>query len=446
MPKIPTYESQVDIKPQSAPQVEMQNFTGGWKNATEAFKVADGVVKEFKKVRDYNEVSDAEMGLRVELGQIENEAFNDRDPNNAETYKGKIDDAIARHSSKISDKGIQRQATDKFNLTGYSTYSSISNDFRKKSIDIGQANYLRSTNQYELDYSSASNDVDRKRVKEDWVASLEGASKAGLFAADDIERMRQAQTKKFDERDLMYDIQNIPDQVATRRSQGFYSSLTNEEVQKGLDLSLRLKERKIKEDEVNYKKMVIENERGITNALASGNAHSIDDISQMVGNQEISQEFGQAYIKYISSPESVDYAEDKNGFAKYAEQVFKSGDNEMIQSAIKVALEGGADWLGVALLEEAIALRKAGITAPILAWLVPPGSDFKSAVDTDIDIAVSSIKGLEEVGAVAGSKRPRIHLEVDTGMTRGGFLSEWNEIDAHHVQGVEIIGIFSHFA
>jgi alanine racemase len=31
-------------------------------------------------------------------------------------------------------------------------------------------------------------------------------------------------------------------------------------------------------------------------------------------------------------------------------------------------------------------------------------------------------------------------------MTRGGFLSEWNEVDAHHVQGVEIIGIFSHFA
>ena len=112
----------------------------------------------------------------------------------------------------------------------------------------------------------------------------------------------------------------------------------------------------------------------------------------------------------------------------------------------KAALEGGATWLGVALLEEAITLRAAGITAPILAWLVPPGSNFKSAVDHDIDIAVSSIKALDEVGAVAGAKRPRIHLEVDTGMTRGGFLSEWNEIDAHHVKGVEIIGIFSHFA
>lgn len=112
----------------------------------------------------------------------------------------------------------------------------------------------------------------------------------------------------------------------------------------------------------------------------------------------------------------------------------------------KAALEGGASYLGVALLEEAITLRSNGITAPILAWLVPPGSDFQSAVDNDIDIAVASIKALSEVGAVKGSKRPRVHLEVDTGMSRGGFLNEWSEIDAHHVQGVEIVGIFSHFA
>lgn len=112
----------------------------------------------------------------------------------------------------------------------------------------------------------------------------------------------------------------------------------------------------------------------------------------------------------------------------------------------KAALEGGATWLGVALLQEALTLRAAGITAPILAWLVPPGSDYQSAVDHDIDIAVACLKSLAEVGAVKGAKRPRVHLEVDTGMTRGGFLSEWSEIDVSHLQDVEIVGIFSHFA
>ena len=112
----------------------------------------------------------------------------------------------------------------------------------------------------------------------------------------------------------------------------------------------------------------------------------------------------------------------------------------------KAALDGGATWLGVALLEEAISLREAGITAPILAWLVPPGSDFKSAVDHDIDIAIASIKTLAQISKVKSTKRPRIHLEGDTGMSRGGFLAEWDQIDLKHMQEVQLVGIFSHFA
>lgn len=112
----------------------------------------------------------------------------------------------------------------------------------------------------------------------------------------------------------------------------------------------------------------------------------------------------------------------------------------------RAAIDGGASALGVALLEEAITLRSAGITSPILAWLVPPGSDFKSAVDNDIELAASSIIALEQIGSVTSKNRPRVHLEVDTGMTRGGFLSEWGKLDAHHVANIDIVGIFSHFA
>ena len=112
----------------------------------------------------------------------------------------------------------------------------------------------------------------------------------------------------------------------------------------------------------------------------------------------------------------------------------------------QAALAAGASSLGVALLEEAITLREAGITAPILAWLVPPGSDFKLAVDNKIELAASSIKALEEIGAVKSELRPKVHLEVDTGMSRGGFLDEWGKIDGHHVANLDIVGIFSHFA
>ena len=112
------------------------------------------------------------------------------------------------------------------------------------------------------------------------------------------------------------------------------------------------------------------------------------------------------------------------------------------------ALSAGADYLGVALLEEAVALREAGITAPILAWLVQPGSDFSQAIALDIDIAAASLKALSEIAATSRQmqKKARVHLEVDTGMTRGGFLAEWDQLNSEHVKDVEIVGIFSHFA
>jgi alanine racemase len=112
----------------------------------------------------------------------------------------------------------------------------------------------------------------------------------------------------------------------------------------------------------------------------------------------------------------------------------------------KAALSAGADYLGVALLEEAISLREAGIDAPILAWLVQPGSDFKKAIELDIELAAASLAALAEISAASSGKKAKVHLEVDTGMTRGGFLAEWNQLSADHVKNVEIVGIFSHFA
>lgn len=112
----------------------------------------------------------------------------------------------------------------------------------------------------------------------------------------------------------------------------------------------------------------------------------------------------------------------------------------------KAALTAGADYLGVALLEEAIALREAGIEAPILAWLVQPGSDFKKAIELDIELAAASLKALSEISAASVGKKAKVHLEVDTGMTRGGFLNEWGQLGAEHLSNIELVGIYSHFA
>ncbi|WP_425843998.1 tRNA (adenosine(37)-N6)-threonylcarbamoyltransferase complex ATPase subunit type 1 TsaE [Agrococcus sp. TSP3-2-1] len=82
----------------------------------------------------------------------------------------------------------------------------------------------------------------------------------------------------------------------------------------------------------------------------------------------------------------------------------------------RAMLEGGAAMLGVVDLAEAVALRDAGIEAPLLAWLHGPRTDFRIAARRGIEVAVSSIAQLE-AAADAGAT---IHLKVDTGLGRNG--------------------------
>lgn len=88
----------------------------------------------------------------------------------------------------------------------------------------------------------------------------------------------------------------------------------------------------------------------------------------------------------------------------------------------RAALAAGAAELGVATVDEALALRAAGITAPVLAWLHPPGIDFGPALLADVEIAVSSVRQLDELlDAVRRTGRTAtVSVKVDTGLNRNG--------------------------
>lgn len=95
----------------------------------------------------------------------------------------------------------------------------------------------------------------------------------------------------------------------------------------------------------------------------------------------------------------------------------------------RAALDGGADWLGVAQLAEAFTLRRgldeAGIAradAPILAWISTSSSDFAAAIEADIDLSVSWTWVLADICAAAreAGRPARVHVKIDTGMSRAG--------------------------
>jgi alanine racemase len=127
----------------------------------------------------------------------------------------------------------------------------------------------------------------------------------------------------------------------------------------------------------------------------------------------------------------------------------------------KAALAGGADWLGVADITEALVLRASGIDAPILAWLHDADADFGPALAAGIDLGVSSIAQLLAIAAAQadasmpdGSPTPAaaVQLKLETGLSRNGLPpADWAEAFgvAHELERtgkLRIRGIFSHLS
>jgi alanine racemase len=113
-------------------------------------------------------------------------------------------------------------------------------------------------------------------------------------------------------------------------------------------------------------------------------------------------------------------------------------------------LEAGAEWLAVARVREAEALRAAGISAPLLLLAEPPSPLLKRVVELELVTTLYTFETADQLANVAGSSgRPRVHLKVDTGMHRYGvlpddFLKFFEHVD--RLEGIEVTGIWSHLA
>ncbi|MGR6743458.1 alanine racemase [Microbacterium sp. F1-18] len=121
--------------------------------------------------------------------------------------------------------------------------------------------------------------------------------------------------------------------------------------------------------------------------------------------------------------------------------------------AATAALAGGATRLGVADVSEALALRGAGITAPVVAWLHGSDADFRDAAEHGIELGISSLAQLQAAAAAASAEQPvGVHLKVETGLGRNGVEPrEWQRVCAEaarleRVGRLRVVGVFSHLS
>jgi len=125
----------------------------------------------------------------------------------------------------------------------------------------------------------------------------------------------------------------------------------------------------------------------------------------------------------------------------------------MVQTAA-ASLAGGATWLGVVQVADAIALRRAGFTVPVLSLLGSPDAPHAEAIRQSVDLTVGTAALVDQIALAAeGEGKPaRIHLEADTGMSRGGATADdWAglvhaALAAEAAGLVRVVGLWSHFA
>ncbi len=115
----------------------------------------------------------------------------------------------------------------------------------------------------------------------------------------------------------------------------------------------------------------------------------------------------------------------------------------------RAALEGGATWVGVALVEEGLALRSAGVTVPVLVLSELPEGSERAAIEARLTPPLYTDAAARRLAAAAGGRPLGVHVKVDTGMHRGGLWPPEEAtgfVERVLAAGLRLEGFWTHLA
>jgi len=342
MPKIQTYDVQQTPQPMEVVPQQTGIYTNGGKAFSEVAKQVDDITQKFREIRNVRETSKASTDLQVNLAQIEKEAQNDPNFDKPEVYQQRIDEAMATHAQTISEPAVREKAMNDFRLKSYSTYSDIQTNFRKRQIESTQYHLAKEIDASKMAYINTADPAKKKLFMDTALARLDESVKTGILSSEAATGIRRYIDTNWAKSEAMHDAESNPDLALVTFANGGYPALdTPEERKSFMEFAQNMKKRNDTQVELKQKATQINNEITLVDSIRHGNLGYVgaDEVSQMIANNEISSDFGQAWLGYMSDPSVVDEISQKDpGFVSHIENILKAGSKADVNTALKEVL------------------------------------------------------------------------------------------------------------
>lgn len=336
MPTLPRYNSQQKVR---MPQAQSVSFTD--KSSQNLIGTLQDIGQQWQKANDVMEYTEAKSQYEVGTERILSRAQQDPDFKNTDQYYKELRDLREESLGKITNAMVREKAALEMGAGNEVASLKIETAARKKRIDHTRFSLSQSVDTLFKKRLDATSETEKKDITNKIEELLSINAGTGVISEEEAYKMYKNGKEKAAEFD------------ATARPELFLSR-TNKFYDVSADKYAELrkkarsaKEREEKEIVAQQEEVELQNESDLILQLADREAdkRSVSEITDMIANNRISREFGEAYIRVLESPKHIDPKKkiEKSGFTKFAQSLFKADDNESKQKAITEMLNGAAD-------------------------------------------------------------------------------------------------------
>lgn len=316
------YEANKSIQPFEPQQQSAELYTAGGRAFGEAAKELSDISSKFLEIRNTSQKSKASTDFQIELNGIEGQAAND--PNvdkGSDAYRQKIDEATNKHLQTITDPFSREEIKDSFRLKAYNSYTTIENDFKKRSVENAQFNLAKNIDEAKKAYVGTADPTKKQLFMDGAFAAVDANLKAGIISGESAKSMYAGIKKEWAISEAMFDAETNPTMAIQKLNAGEYVNLDTPEQRKTVRdfaFAMAIKLDKANKIATEERKRLAENE--IYNDVLTGNA-TVEGIRSRIG-VDIDAKEAEHYIDMLTK--EVRTVTDPIAYGQYLDAAFNA--------------------------------------------------------------------------------------------------------------------------